>query len=197
MSIKQRIIRFFVLSAIGLLLGAAIASISILSGKQDTGGNQISFSLINQDGKPVTDKDFFGRYLLVYFGFTSCPAICPTELQKMSEAYKLLPEAWQGRIDPIFITVDPERDTPKVLKGYVDLFMPELIGMTGTPEQIEAVKKSFRVYASKVKEGDTYTMDHSSFIYFIGLDGKIGAMFKTTDKPEDIKTRIMEMDGLD
>ncbi len=197
MSIKQRMIRFFVLSAIGLLLGAAIAGISIFSGKQDTNGNKISFSLINHDGKPVTDKDFFGRYLLVYFGFTSCPAICPTELQKMTEAYKLLPEAWQGRIDPIFITVDPERDTPNVLKGYVDLFMPELIGLTGTPEQIDAVKKSFRVYASKVKEGDTYTMDHSSFIYYIGLDGQIGAMFKATDKPEDIKTRITELDGLD
>lgn len=197
MSIKHRIIRFFVLSAIGLLLGAAIAGISIFSGKQDTRSNKVSFSLINQDGKPVTDKDFYGRYMLVYFGFTSCPAICPTELQKMSEAYQLLPPESQKRIQPVFITVDPERDTLKVLKGYVDLFMPELMGMTGTPEQIDAVKKSFRVYASKVKEGDSYTMDHSSFIYFIGLDGQILAMFKTADKPDDIKTRIMELHGLD
>ncbi len=197
MSIKQRIIRFFVLSAIGLMLGAAIAGISILSGKQDTNGSKVSFSLINQDGKPVTDKDFYGRYMLVYFGFTSCPAICPTELQKMAEAYQLLPPESQKRIQPVFITVDPERDTPKIIKGYVDLFMPELMGFTGTVEQIESAKKSFRVYATKVKQGDDYTMDHSSFIYFIGLDGQILAMFKTADKPADIKTRIMELHGLD
>lgn len=204
MSIKHRIIRFFILSAIGLALGAAIAGISILSEKQDKGSSSIvstgiggPFTLVDQDGKTVTEKDFAGKYMLIYFGFTSCPAICPTELQKIAEVYKSLPKESQNRIQPVFISVDPERDTPKVLKNYVDLFMPELIGLTGSVEQIDAVKKAYKIYAGKVPEGDSYTMDHSSFIYFMGLDAQVIGIFKTSDKPADIKTRIMEMHGLD
>lgn len=199
MSIKQRMIRFFILSGLGLVLGAGIAGISILTEKHGNDGSSIvatgiggAFTLIDQNGKTVTDKDFADKYKLIYFGFTSCPAICPTELQKISEAYKALPPEVQQKIQPIFITVDPERDTPEVLKNYVDLFMPELMGLTGTVEQIDAVKKSYKIYATKVPEGDTYTMDHSSFVYLMGIDGQVLSLFKAADKADFIKGRILE-----
>ena len=202
---KKRLIRFATLSLVGLSLGAAIAGLSILLDTKNSaselplvapniGG---AFTLVNQDGKTVTDKDFAGKYLFVYFGFTYCPAICPTELQKMAEAFKGLPKAWQSRIQPIFITIDPERDTPDILKNYVGLFMPELIGLTGTPAQIEAVKKEFKIYAAKVPEDDSYTMDHSSYLYFMGLDGKALAMYRTSDTSDKIIKQIPTLDGLD
>lgn len=202
MSIKQRIQRFFILSAFGLTLGALIAGLSILSERHGGDGSQVvatgiggPFTLIDQDGKTVTEKDFAGKSLLIYFGFASCPAICPTELQKISLAYKALPADIQKNIQPIFITVDPERDTQSVLKGYVALFMPELIGLGGRVEQIDAVKKTFKVYAAKVPEGDDYTMDHSSFIYLMGPDGTLQALFKTADKADFITKRILEIRG--
>lgn len=203
MALKHRLIRFLILSTLGLILGAGIAGISIINDKQNSNRPLVApgiggaFTLVNQDGETVTDKNFTGKYMFIYFGFTSCPAICPTELQKMTEAYHALPKAWQARIQPIFISVDPERDTPEVLKNYVDLFMPELIGLTGSTEQINAVKKAYKVYAAKVPEGDSYTMDHSSFIYFMGLSGQPLAMFKTTDSAEKIVKTIPTLDGLD
>lgn len=207
MTLQNRLKRFLILSALGLTLGAGIAGISILFDKTSSDKSDLMpivapniggpFTLINQDGKTVTNKDFANKYLLIYFGFASCPAICPTELQKMTEAYEALPKAWQDRIQPIFITIDPERDTPKILKNYVELFMPQLIGLTGTEDQIEAVKKEYKVYGAKVPDGNSYTMDHSSFIYFMGLGDKPLAMFKTSDTAEKIAKTIPQLDGLD
>lgn len=208
MSFKNRLRRFLILSALGLILGAGIAGISILMTKQNGNDESSSlplvapgiggtFTLINQDGKTVTEKDFANKYLLIYFGFTYCPAICPTELQKITEAYHALPKAWQDRIQPIFITIDPERDTPEIIKNYVGLFMPELIGLTGTQSQIEAIKKVYKVYGAKVPEGNTYTMDHSSFIYFMDMNNKPMAMFKTSDNADKIAKTIPTLDGLD
>ncbi len=211
MTVKNRIIRFFILTIIGLSLGAGVAGLSIILDQSSAQKGTIesvsipmaapsiggAFTLIHHDGKTVTDKDFAGKYLLIYFGFASCPAICPTELQKMTEAYRALPKKWQERIQPIFISVDPERDTPEVLKNYVGLFMPELIGLTGSVEQINDVKKTYKVYAAKVPEGDTYTMDHSSFIYYMGLSGQPLAMYKTSDTAETMAKQIPTFDGLD
>ena len=207
MTIQNRLKRFFILSALGLILGAGIAGFSIVSEKSANGKNEIMplvapniggpFTLVDHNGKTVTNKDFANKYLLIYFGFASCPAICPTELQKMTEAYQALPKAWQDRIQPLFITIDPERDTAPILKNYVELFMPQLIGLTGTEDQIEAVKKEYKVYGAKVPEGKSYTMDHSSFIYFMGLGDKPLAMFKTSDTAEKIAKTIPQLDGLD
>lgn len=203
---SQRLKRFFILAAVGLTLGAGIAGISLLLDKaaieQSTmpivapniGG---PFTLIDHNGKTVTDKDFQNKYLLIYFGFASCPAICPTDLQKLTDAYQALPKPWQDRIQPLFITIDPERDTPKILKNFVELFMPQLIGLTGSEEQIEAAKKAYKVYAAKVPEGDSYTMDHSAFIYFMGLGGRPLAMFKNADTADKIAKTIPTLDGLD
>lgn len=208
MNFKYRLKRFLILSALGLVLGAGIAGLSILSNKKNGEPSESSlpliapgiggqFTLINQDGKTVTEKDFVGKYLFIYFGFTSCPAICPTELQKMSEVYNALPKPWQERIQPLFITIDPERDTPKVLKNYVGLFMPKLIGLTGSQTQIDTIKKAYKVYGAKVPEGDTYTMDHSSFIYFMGMNQQPLAMFKMSDTADKIAKQIQTLDGLD
>jgi protein SCO1/2 len=187
-------------------MGAGIALYQVQKGTTETQDSvaffapniSSDFDLLNHLGQPVKSSDFLGKkYLLVYFGFAYCPAICPTELQKMSEAYKALPEAWQSRIQPIFISVDPERDTPEILKNYVGLFMPELIGLTGTQSQIDDAKKAYKVYATKVPEGDGYTIDHSSFIYFIDLNGKAVGMFKMSDSADKITDYILKYDGLD
>lgn len=208
MSYQYRLKRFLILSALGLTLGAGIAGISlILDAKKNEDSKIIplvapniggAFTLVNQDGKTVTDKDFQNKYLFIYFGFASCPAICPTELQKMAEAYQDLPKAWQSRIQPVFITIDPERDTAPILKNYVELFGPEFIGLTGSTQQIDAVKKAYKVYGEKVPEGDSYTMDHSSFIYFMSYGGdRPLAMFKAADTADKISKTIPTLDGLD
>lgn len=153
------------------------------------------FTLVDQDGRAVTEASWPGKYRLVYFGFTYCPAICPTELQKMAAALKDLgPEA--DKIQPIFISVDPERDTPAVLKPYVPLFDPRLTGLTGTREQIDKVLKAWHVYAAKAQEpgASDYTMDHSSFTYLTDADGELLALYRITDTASamagDIRDRI-------
>jgi protein SCO1/2 len=154
------------------------------------------FSLMDQDGKPRTEKDYAGFYKLIYFGYTFCPSICPTELQKMSAAYARLPKDRQGKIKLLFISVDPDRDTPEILKNYTDLFHANLIGFTGTQKQIDAVKKSYQVYSSKAVDpnnpepNEDYAVDHSSYIYLTGPDDKLLAMFKGADTAGDVASRI-------
>ena len=140
------------------------------------------FELTNHLSNKVTQSDFDNQYRLIYFGFTYCPAICPTELQRISSVLKQLGDAGKT-IQPIFITVDPQRDTIDVMKEYVSLFHPRLIGLTGTPEQIDTVKKAYKIYAKQVQEEgmNDYTMDHSSFIYFINSNNDLVRIFKTDD----------------
>jgi cytochrome oxidase Cu insertion factor (SCO1/SenC/PrrC family) len=132
------------------------------------------FSLTNQDGKRVTDQDFRGKYMLIFFGFTFCPDVCPGELQVMSAALdELGPEA--DKIQPIFITIDPARDTPEAMKIYVSNFHPRMVGLTGSEEDIAAVAKAYRVYYAKAKDSEgkpDYLMDHSTILYLMGPDGK-------------------------
>ncbi len=132
------------------------------------------FSLTDQNGRKVTDKDFLGKYMLIFFGYTYCPDLCPTELQVMSAALDSL-GAKADDIQPIFITFDPQRDTPDVLKQYVSNFHPRLIGLTGTPEEIAAAAKAYRVFYSKLENSsgpDTYLMDHSTITYLMDKQGK-------------------------
>ncbi|MBL8636982.1 MAG: SCO family protein [Alphaproteobacteria bacterium] len=151
------------------------------------------FSLIDHDGKMRTEKDFSQPYKLVYFGFTYCPLICPTELQKMAEAYQKLTPKQQSLIQPLFISVDPERDTPEALKNYVDLFLPNLVGLTGSIEQIESAKRAYSAFSRKVPEGDSYTVDHSSFIYLIGPKEKLLAQFKPSDSSSVLAERLSDL----
>ena len=144
------------------------------------------FSLTDQSGRKVTEKDFLGKYMLVFFGYTYCPDVCPTELQVMSAALDSL-GARADDIQPVFITVDPQRDTPEVMKQYVANFHPRLLGLTGSPEEIAQVAKAYRVYYSKVDNNsgpDAYLMDHSSIIYMMDRQGKFLRHFTySTDAP--------------
>lgn len=135
------------------------------------------FELVNQDGKTVTEKDFLGKPLLVFFGFTHCPDICPTTLFEVSEVLNRLgPDA--EKVSAIFVTVDPERDTPEKLKLYLSSFHPRISALSGSEAQIEAIKKTYYVYAKRVPlEGGGYTMDHTSVVYLMDRQGKFVAPF--------------------
>lgn len=136
------------------------------------------FTLVGKDGRTVRYSDFDGKYRILYFGYTFCPDVCPTTLADEAAALGKLPPAEAARIQPLFITVDPERDTPKVVKGYAATFYPRMVGLTGSVEQITAVERAYKVYAAKAPgENGAYTMDHSSIIYLMGPDGRFLAHF--------------------
>jgi protein SCO1 len=143
------------------------------------------FRLVDQTGRTVTEQDFRGHPFLVFFGYTHCPDVCPTTLFDVSEILgKLGPDA--GRVAALFVTVDPERDTPAALKDYLSSFNPRLIGLTGDPAAIAAIAKEYRVYLRKVPgENGEYTMDHTALVYLMDKDGKFVAPFSLKRKPEE------------
>lgn len=135
------------------------------------------FTLVDQDGKQVSDTDFDGRYRLVYFGFTYCPDVCPVDLQLIGQGMRMLEKsdpAIAAKVQPIFISVDPERDTPPVLKEFVSAFHPRLIGLTGTPEQIADVAKRFGVYYMKERQdgASDYLVNHARTALLFGPKGE-------------------------
>jgi protein SCO1/2 len=143
------------------------------------------FKLTDQNGKQITDRDLKGRPSLIFFGFTHCPEVCPTALFDISEVLnKLGPDA--AKVNAVFITVDPERDTPGVLKDYLSSFNPRLVGIGGDAEALAAVAKAYRVYYKKVptKDGD-YTMDHTAIVYLMDKNGQFVAPFSLKRKPEE------------
>jgi protein SCO1/2 len=143
------------------------------------------FRLVDQDGKTITDENLKGRPFLVFFGFTHCPEVCPTALFEISEIFnKLGPDA--EKVNALFVTVDPERDTPEKLKEYLSSFNPRLIGVGGDADALAAVAKAYRVYYKKVplKDGD-YTMDHTAIVYLMDRSGQFVAPFSLKRRPED------------
>lgn len=175
---RQKLIFALVVLVIATITGAAALWLtnSLPQGPTGSGTALVGgpFTLTNQDGKRVTDQDFRGKYMLIFFGFTYCPDVCPSELQVMSAALDQLgPEA--DRIQLIFITIDPARDTPEAMKIYVSNFHPRMVGLTGSAEDIAAVAKAYRVYYAKAKGAENspdYLMDHSIILYLMGPDGK-------------------------
>ena len=176
-----------VLAAIGAI--AATTMIPSTESKPQGGMHAVTddafggpYTLTDHNGKTVTDKDMTGSYRLMYFGFTYCPAICPTELSKISAAIKQMGSKGD-QVVPVFVTVDPERDTVQAMKNYVAMFHPSLIGLTGTPEQIKDMLKAYKIYAAKVNDPQMsdYTMDHSSFIYLLAPDDRLLHIFKMDD----------------
>jgi protein SCO1/2 len=147
---------------------------AVEAGKVAIGGD---FTLVDQTGATRHAADFRGKLMLVYFGYTYCPDVCPTELQTMSEAIDLL-GAKGDAVQPIFITVDPQRDTVGQMKDYVANFHPRLVAFTGSPEQVAAAARAYRVYYQQVKQPDgSYLMDHSSEVYLMARDGSYLAHF--------------------
>ena len=149
------------------------------------------FSLQDHTGQRVTEGAFAGRLGLIYFGFTYCPDVCPTELGLMASALDLL-GADASRVLPVLITIDPARDTPAALADYVSRFHPALIGLTGSEEEIAAAARAFRVYYRKIQPSGAsdYLMDHSSFIYLVGPDGKVRQLFRPNTPPETIAAAL-------
>jgi protein SCO1/2 len=137
------------------------------------------FDLIDHTGRRVTDADFRGKWLLVFFGYTHCPDACPLSLHEIAIALDHLGDAGRD-VDALFISIDPERDTPEVLAEFVGAFHERIIGLTGTPEQVEAAAKAYRVYYQKRTDGDPvyYLVDHTTAIYFMGPDGKYVTHFR-------------------
>lgn len=142
------------------------------------------FSLVNHFGEPVTDQSYRGKYLVMVFGYTFCPDVCPTTLNTVVAAMALLGTKADA-VQPLFVTVDPDRDTPAVLAQYVASFDSRMIGLSGSPEQIRQVAQDYRVYVAKGDGGgDAYTVDHSAFVYLIGPDGRVLTYLKHDATPE-------------
>jgi len=143
------------------------------------------FTLVDQDGKTITERDLKGQPFLVFFGYTHCPDVCPTTLFELSEVLRAL-GADADKTQALFVTVDPQRDSPAVMKDYLSSFDPHLRGVSGDPAQIEAVEKSYRVYAKKAPgaNGD-YSMDHTAVVYLMDKQGRFVAPFNLRRSPED------------
>jgi len=133
------------------------------------------FALTDQNGHQRSDRDFRGHWLLVYFGYTHCPDVCPATLQEIADAlHRLGPAA--ARVVPLFITLDPQRDNPATLKTYLAAFGPEFVGLTGTQAQIDSVARAWRVYFAKHPLGGDYSVDHASALYLMAPDGRFVAL---------------------
>jgi protein SCO1 len=189
-------------SHIALVLSAFLAGLAIFlgvflfaTGQMGGGARGPStiggpFALIDQNGKAVTDEDMKGRPSLIFFGYTHCPDVCPTTLFEMSELMRALgPDA--SRVNALFVTVDPDRDTAAAMKDYLSSFDPHLRGATGDQKSIDAVEKAYRVYAKKVPtdKGD-YSMDHTALVYLMDKQGRFLAPFKLDRKPNEAAAEL-------
>ena len=154
------------------------------------------FKLTDQDGRVVTDADFRGRWLLLYFGYTHCPDACPTALNSIAEALDQLGPSRQ-KMQPVFITLDPERDTPATLKEYTSAFQAGILGLTGTPEQIAATAKEYRITYEKhpIPENHDYSIDHTSIIFLVDPLGHPVDLFSHETPPDRMARRIKETMG--
>ena len=167
--------REFVLSLVSAIASSSFAPLPRPAEAQialPPEGSNPAFALTAPDGTAVTQQTYRGKWLVIYFGYTICPDVCPTTMMEIAGALKALgPRA--DAVQAIFITVDPQRDTPKVLNEYLKSFDPRLIGLTGTPTQIAAAAKAFHVFYERNDTGDgSYLYDHSAFIYLVNPDGK-------------------------
>ncbi len=150
------------------------------------------FSLVDQHGKTRTDVEFRGKYMLVYFGYTFCPDICPLGLRNISSAIDLLGRD-KDQVAPLFITIDPERDTVESLNSYASTIHSSFILLTGSQQEIDTATKAYNVYAAKARPDGTvaeYLMDHSSLVYLMDRDGKLVDFFAHTEEPQKIADRI-------
>lgn len=194
--LKKRLTRIALLSLIAMIVGGGMAVLETRNTRTQIQNKESSkiagieiggdYTLIDHTGNTSTQDTYKGQYQLIYFGFTACPEICPTELQKMSQALEMVGTPNADKIQSILITIDPVRDTVETLANYVPLFHPRLVGLTGTEDEIDDVIALYRIYAKKVDEPDLneYTMDHSSYIYLMNPSGELVSIYKTDDNAE-------------
>lgn len=220
---KNRVVRWILLLIVGFGIGSAIGyfqaqneldgGVIELSPDENTGNATVlkqpasaseqvanansmiggDFTLVDHNGNEVTQADYAENYKLIFFGFTYCPAVCPTELRKVAEILEILGEDGE-MVTPIFISVDPERDTVEQMAQYVEQFHPRLVGLTGSMEQIDAVKDAYKVYASKVENEmmEGYMVDHSSFLYFMSPENTLIELYPSKDTAQDIADAVKE-----
>jgi protein SCO1/2 len=175
-------------------LGVLVLAVVLTLRPMPTGAAAVGgpFSLVDQDGRTITDKDVAGRPHLVFFGFTHCPDVCPTTLFRISEVLKATGE--KGRnLQALFISVDPERDRPEVLKEYLSSFDERVRGLTGDPAAVEAAVKGYRAYARKVptKNGD-YTMEHTSYVYLMDRRNRFVSTVNLNRPPEEVAGDLLK-----
>jgi cytochrome oxidase Cu insertion factor (SCO1/SenC/PrrC family) len=184
--------------AAGALIGVALLAASPVAAEDQPSAAQLMddlmwnrgpiggpFALVDHTGKPRTDADFRGKLVVVYFGYTYCPDICPADLLAISQALDMLGSAAR-QVQPLFITVDPERDTVEHLADYVSAFHESLIGLTGAPDDIRKVATAYKAYYAKVESADRkdYVVDHTAFIYLLGKDGQYLGFLPPSTTPE-------------
>ncbi|MBN9564718.1 MAG: SCO family protein [Alphaproteobacteria bacterium] len=156
------------------------------------------FNLIDQNRKIKTDKDLLGKYAVIYFGYTFCPDVCPMGMHSFSEALSRLPEL-QGRIQPVFISVDPQRDKPEEIKKFLKTFHPSFWGLTGEPAQIEQAKEAYKVYAVQQKNehgSEHYLIDHSSIFYVFSPDGSFVGHFTHATSVDEMVQKLKKWAAL-
>ena len=194
-----------VLVVVGMAIAAVIGVRFLMPVPEGESGDQQAavqiggpFTLTDQTGKQVTEQDYRGRYLLVYFGYTFCPDLCPLGLQTIATAMEDLPPEVRAQVVPLFITVDPARDTVPVMRDYVAQFGPELVGLTGSEAEIDQAVRAYRVYAHKsdapAPDGN-YLVDHSVFTFLMDRDGRYLTHFGHDVTPEEMSKRIAELVG--
>lgn len=153
-----------------------------------------AFSLVDTEGRRVSDADLKGKPAAMFFGFTHCPDVCPTTLVEASGWLKALgPDAEKLRV--VFVSVDPERDTPELLKAYLSSFDARITGLTGTVAEVDAIKKAYRVFARKVPQGATYTVDHSASVYLMDADGRFTGTIAWQEAPESALAKLRRLVG--
>ncbi|NVK19603.1 MAG: SCO family protein [Methylocystaceae bacterium] len=198
MNSRARILLYFAVAAIFLIVGITVRLPQLLEEPvvQSTGQPAIGgeFELIDHKGNTVTQEDLLGSYTLVYFGYTFCPDVCPTSLQTAATALEMIPMRKSNKVVSLFITVDPERDTPEVMAEYIKHFHKSLIGLTGSLEQVSKAAKAYKIYFKKVveegKEEEDYLLDHSAFQYLLGPDGKFITHFRHGITPEEMAEKL-------
>jgi protein SCO1/2 len=155
----------------------------------------ITFSLVDHFGRAVTEGNYRGRYMLLYFGFTHCRAVCPRALSRLSDALAML-GARASRIQPLYVTVDPERDSPAVMRTFLEQRFPRFTGLTGTHQQADAAKRTFRVFAEKAADPQDpggYAMPHTALTYLVGPDGQYVAHFPDTIGAKQLAERLDQL----
>jgi len=150
------------------------------------------FDLLDQDGKPFTHEDLLGKFALIYFGFTYCPDICPDELEKMASAMDLMGKEQSSELQPVFISIDPERDSVAQVKSYIEEFHPRLIGLTGSLEKVKDAARQYRVYYTKTSETEDYLVDHSIIMYLVDPEGCFVTFYGKNFTPEQLSESVAD-----
>lgn len=198
-SIRAVLRRAGVLAIAAVVIACSTPGLAVAAGNAKSAAEvQVSksvggpFELVDANGRTVTDASFRGKWMLVFFGYMYCPDVCPTTLNTIAEALDQLGPSARD-VQPIFISFDPQRDTPGDLAEYTAAFDRRILGLTGSPEQVAAVARAYKVYYKKVGEGDDYTMDHSAMIYLIGPRGRYVARFSHHSRPARMAAKLKKI----